>query len=83
MAEIMFDYKGNPIPRFIVENLRKSKTESEKYPKREIKCPICGIHLCDVYGNSPDVFISVKCQKCKSGDLPLSMAYFRTLKGKK
>ena len=83
MAELMFDFYGNPLPPVILENIRKSKEGAEKYPIREIKCPICGMHLCNVYGNSPDVFISVKCQKCKSGDVPLSMAMFRTLKGNK
>lgn len=43
MAELMFDYKGKALPPVIVENLRKSKEGSEKYPKREIKCPFCGM----------------------------------------
>lgn len=80
MAEIMFDYTGNPLPPLIVDNLRKSKEGAEKYPKRDIKCPICGLHLATVYGRSPEVFISVKCQKCKMNDVPLSMAMFRTMK---
>ncbi len=81
MSEIMYDYRGRALPTVISDNLIKSKEGAEKYPKREIKCPFCGMHLCDVYGSSPDVFISVKCQKCKTRDVPLGMAWFRTLKG--
>ena len=80
MEEIMLDYTGKSLPPVIVENLQKSKEGAEKYPMREIKCPICGMHLCNVYGTSSDVFISVKCQKCKTVDVPLSMGLFRTVK---
>lgn len=80
MAEMMFDYRGKPLPPVIVENLKRSKDGAEKYPKREIKCPFCGMHLATVYGKSSEVFVSVKCQKCKTNDVPLSMAFFRTLR---
>ncbi len=83
MAELMFDFYGNPLPPVILENIRKSREGAEKYPKRVIKCPICGMHLATVYGKSSEVFVSVKCQKCKTNDVPLSMAMFRTLKGNK
>lgn len=80
MAEILYDYHGKPLPNILIEKIRKSKEGAEKYPKREIKCPVCGIHLATVYGKSPEVFISVKCQKCKMNDVPLSMAMFRAMK---
>lgn len=78
--EILYDYKGNPLPAIIADKIKKSREGAMKYPVREIKCPVCGIHLADVYGKNPEVFISVKCQKCKTNDMPLSMAMFRTIR---
>ena len=78
----MYDYRGNPLPTVVSNNIIKSKEGAGKYPKREIRCPFCGMHLATVYGKSPEVFVSVKCQKCKTNDVPLSMAYFRTMKNK-
>ncbi len=81
MNEILFDFYGNPIPPKMIEKIKKSRAGAEKLEKRDVKCPHCGRHLFSVYGSSPDVYISAKCHKCKSTDIPLSMAYFRTLKG--
>lgn len=65
----------------VLERLTVSRVEAENSEKREIKCPICGFYLMDVYGREHYI-ARVKCRKCKFNE-PIDTALFRTVKFKR
>ena len=75
--EILYDMHGRPLPIEIINKIRASIAGASKYPQRTLKCPFCGMRIADVYGKG-EVFVSVKCPKCKAEGVPLSLSAFRT-----
>jgi len=67
---------GKPAPD-LQEKLEASRAGAEKLELREIKCPVCGFYLLDVYGRDHH-FTRVKCRKCKFDEV-IDTALFRTM----
>ena len=57
--------------------LAVSRAGAEALPIRTIRCPSCGFHLLNVYGQD-HYFLQVKCQKCKFSET-IDTALFRTM----
>lgn len=62
----------------VMNKLALSQLAAEKLIKREIKCPVCGFYLMDVYGRDHHI-TRVKCRKCKFNEV-IDTALFRTVK---
>lgn len=69
------------LPPDTVKKLEYSRRRAEVLIKREIKCPVCGFHLLEVYGRDHHI-TRVKCQKCKFNEF-IDTALFRTIKIRK
>ena len=61
----------------VQERLAASRAGAETMVLRTIRCPCCGFHLLNVYGQD-HYYIQVKCQKCKFSDT-IDTALFRTM----
>lgn len=48
----------------LLNKLALSQLAAEELIKREIKCPVCGFYLMDVYGRDHHI-TRVKCRKCR------------------
>ena len=62
----------------VAEKLERCKNASDQLMLREIKCPVCGFHLLDVYGRDHH-YTKVKCNKCKFNEV-IDTALFRTVR---
>ena len=62
----------------LLNKLALSQLAAEELIKREIKCPVCGFYLMDVYGRDHHI-TRVKCRKCKFNEV-IDTALFRTVK---
>ena len=75
--EILYDSRfGNLTPE-VAEKIRKSREEVNKLKGRELKCPVCGFRIEEIYGITVGI-VHVKCRKCKLEE-PLNLAYFRRI----
>ena len=54
----------------LLNKLALSQLAAEELIKREIKCPVCGFYLMDVYGRDHHI-TRVKCRKCKFNEVML------------
>ena len=70
-----YHYEMTPV---VAEKLARCKTASEQLMKREIKCPVCGFYLLDVYGRDHH-YTRVKCNNCKFNEV-IDTALFRTVR---
>lgn len=66
-----------PMDPAVYAKLLASKRAAESLVRREIKCPVCGFYLLDVYGRDHHL-TRVKCRKCKFNEV-IDTAYFRTM----
>lgn len=78
MTQTVVERYKRPLPADVLRKLEISRLQAEKLIKREIRCPICGYYLLDVYGTEHNI-TRAKCKKCKF-DEPIDTAMFRTLK---
>lgn len=78
--EIIFDSRYGHLTPEVAEKIRKSREEVQYMEGRELKCPVCGFRIEEIYGISAGI-VHVKCRKCKLEE-PLNLAYFRRLKTK-
>ena len=62
----------------LLNKLALSQLAAEELIKREIKCPVCGFYLMDVYGRDHHI-TRVKCRKCKFNEV-IDTALFRTVR---
>ena len=65
----------------IHDKLNQSRQLAQHLELRNIRCPICGFHLLDVYGYN-HYLVRVKCRKCKFDEV-IDTAYFRTMRNNK
>lgn len=70
-----YQYEMTPA---VAEKLKVCRDASEKLMRREIKCPVCGFYLLDVYGRDHH-YTRVKCNKCKFNEV-IDTALFRTIR---
>ena len=78
--EILFDSRYGHLTPEVAEKIRKSREEVQQMKGRELKCPVCGFRIEEIYGITAGI-VHVKCRKCKLEE-PLNLAYFRRLKSK-
>ena len=78
--EIIYDSRYGHLTPDVAEKIRKSREEAKKMKSRELKCPVCGFRIEEIYGITSGI-VQVKCRKCKLEE-PLSLAYFRKIKKK-
>lgn len=78
MMQTVEERYKRPLSAETLRKLEISRRQAEQLVKREIKCPICGFYLLDVYGTEHNI-TRAKCKKCKF-DEPIETAMFRTLK---
>lgn len=78
--DIIFDSRYGRLTPEVAEKIRKSREEVQYMKGRELKCPVCGFRIEEIYGISAGI-VHVKCRKCKLEE-PLNLAYFRRLKTK-
>ena len=78
--EIIYDSGYGHLTPDVAEKIRKSREEVRKLKGRELKCPVCGFRIEEIYGITAGI-VQVKCRKCKLEE-PLNLAYFRKLKPK-
>lgn len=78
--EIIFDSRYGKLTPEVEAKILKSREEIKNLQSRELKCPICGFRLEEIYEISSG-YVHVKCQKCKLQE-PLNLAYFRRIKNR-
>ena len=78
--EIIYDSRYGHLTPDVAEKIRKSREEATKLKSRELKCPVCGFRIEEIYGITSGI-VHVKCRKCKLEE-PLNLAYFRKIKKK-
>lgn len=78
--EIIYDSRYGHLTPDVAEKIRKSREEAKKLKSRELKCPVCGFRIEEIYGITSGI-VQVKCRKCKLEE-PLNLAYFRKIKQK-
>ena len=78
--EIIYDSRYGHLTPEVAEKIRKSREEAKKLKSRELKCPVCGFRIEEIYGITSGI-VQVKCRKCKLEE-PLNLAYFRKIKQK-
>lgn len=78
--EILYDSRYGNLTPDVAEKIRKSREEVQQMKGRELKCPVCGFRIEEIYGITAGI-VHVKCRKCKLEE-PLNLAYFRKLKSK-
>ena len=61
----------------VQQKLVESRMLAQSKQLRNIRCPVCGFYLLDVYGQG-HYLIRVKCRKCKFNET-IDTALFRTL----
>ena len=76
--EILYDSRYGHLTPDVAEKIRKSREEVKQLKGRELKCPICGFRIEEIYGITSGI-VHVKCRKCKLEE-PLNLAYFRRIK---
>lgn len=79
--EIIFDSRYGKLTPEVEAKILKSREEVKNLQCRELKCPVCGFRLEEIYEISSG-YVHVKCQKCKLQE-PLNLAYFRRIKAKR
>ena len=65
----------------IQNKLDQSKLLAQHLELRNIRCPVCGFRLLDVYGYN-HYLVRVKCRKCKFDEV-IDTAFFRTIRKNK
>lgn len=75
--EILFDSRYGSLTPEVAEKIRKSREEVNNLKGRELKCPVCGFRIEEIYGITIGI-VHVKCRKCKLEE-PLNLAYFRRI----
>lgn len=75
--EILFDSRYGSLTPEVAEKIRKSREEVKKLKGRDLKCPVCGFRIEEIYGITSGI-VHVKCRKCKLEE-PLNLAYFRRI----
>ena len=78
--EIIYDSRYGDITPDVAEKIRKSREEIKQLKGRELKCPVCGFRIEEIYGITSGI-VQVKCRKCKLEE-PLDLSYFRRIKQK-
>lgn len=78
--EIIFDSRYGKLTPEVEAKILKSREEVKNLQCRELKCPVCGFRLEEIYEISSG-YVHVKCQKCKLQE-PLDLAYFRRIKSR-
>ena len=78
--EIIFDSRYGQLTPEVEAKILKSREEVKNLQCRELKCPVCGFRLEEIYEISSG-YVHVKCQKCKLQE-PLNLAYFRRIKNR-
>lgn len=66
------------LPSEVQEKLDFSRKQSETLEMRDVKCPVCGFKVLEVFGHEHQI-MRVKCRKCKFNDI-MDIALFRTMK---
>jgi|GEM_PF-2576733 len=62
----------------VQEKINMARKQSETLELRNVKCPICGYKILEVFGYGHYI-MKIKCQKCKFNDV-VDVACFRTMK---
>ena len=78
--EILYDSRYGKLTPEVEAIILKSREKAKMLQGRDLKCPICGFRLEEIYGITEGI-VYVKCQKCKLQE-PLDLAYFRRIKSR-
>lgn len=78
--EIIYDSRYGRLTPEVEMKILKSREEVRNLQGRDLKCPVCGFRIEEIYGITAG-FVHVKCRKCKLEE-PLNLAYFRRIKTK-
>lgn len=62
----------------VQKKLDTARKQSETLELRDVKCPVCGYKILEVFGYGHYI-MKIKCQKCKFNDV-VDVACFRTMK---
>ncbi len=65
----------------VQEKINTARKQSETLELRNVKCPVCGYKILEVFGYGHYI-MKIKCQKCKFNDV-VDVACFRTMKARR
>ncbi len=67
---------GRMVPEDTLRKLEMSKREARSLKARDLRCPVCGYKIAEVYSDRMG-HMSIKCGKCKFSGV-INLAYFRS-----
>ena len=76
--DIIYDSRYGKLTEDVANKILKSREDAKQLKGRELKCPVCGFRIEEIYGITSGI-VQVKCRKCKLEE-PLNLAYFRRIK---